>query len=67
MEACERTRDNRSKPAIIIMTIELTKEEANLLLQLLDVAVKAGGINAIDPVSIFLRKLQQAEQSQNIG
>lgn len=49
------------------MTIELTKEEANLLLQLLDVAVKAGGINAIDPVSIFLRKLQQAEQSQNIG
>jgi hypothetical protein len=49
------------------MKIELTQEEANILLQLLDVAVKAGGINAIEPVSIFIRKLQQAEQSQNIG
>ena len=47
------------------MKIELTSDEVNTLLQILDVAVKAGGLNAIEPVSIFIRKIQQAQaQSQ---
>lgn len=39
-------------------TIELTKDEARVLLTLLDVAVKAAGLPAAEAVAILSKKVQ---------
>lgn len=38
--------------------IELTAQEANTLMQLLDVAIKAGGLNVAQSAVYFASKLQ---------
>jgi len=45
------------------MKIELTNDEANALVQLLDIALKSGGLNVIEPVSVFLRKIQESRNT----
>ena len=42
---------------IIYMTIELTKEEVHQLLQLIDIATKAGGLNVAQSALYFAAKL----------
>lgn len=42
------------------MTLELTNEEANALAQLLDIAVKAGGIQVAQAAIPLFAKLQEA-------
>lgn len=46
------------------MTIELTNEEANALAQLLDLAVKAGGLGAAEAALPIFKKLQDAAKPQ---
>lgn len=47
------------------MHIELTdKAEADALLGLLDIAVKAGGLNAAGPALHFANKVQAAVQAE---
>ena len=43
------------------MTIEFTKEESAALLQLLDIATKAGGLNVAEAAIHLAKKFQQAE------
>lgn len=40
------------------MTIEFTTQEIQVLLQLIDLAVKAGGINVAEAAVVLSRKLQ---------
>lgn len=42
------------------MKIELTNEEANALANLLDIAVKAGGIRSAAPALLIMQKLEEA-------
>jgi hypothetical protein len=42
------------------MTLELTNDEANALAQLLDLAVKAGGLQAAQVAIPLFAKLQEA-------
>ena len=42
------------------MTLELTEREANELIRLLDIAVKAGGLNVAENSVYFAKKLKQA-------
>lgn len=42
------------------MQIELTKEEADALLRLLDVAARSGGLSVAEPVLFFARKISEA-------
>ena len=44
------------------MTIELTKEEANALVALLDVAVKATGLQGAEATVLLARKIQEANK-----
>ena len=44
------------------MTIEFTKEESAALLQLLDIATKAGGLNVAEAAIHLAKKFQQAGQ-----
>lgn len=48
------------------MTIELNKEEANALLQLIDIAVKSGGIQVAKAGVILTEKIlaESSKQSQ---
>lgn len=46
------------------MTLELTNEEAQALAQLLDLAVKAGGLNAATAAVPLFQKLQDAAKPQ---
>jgi len=39
------------------MTIELSEQEARVLVQLLDLAVKAGGLNAAAPAATIANKI----------
>ncbi len=43
------------------MTIELTEQESQVLLNLLDVAVKAAGINAAEAALHFAKKIEAAK------
>lgn len=45
------------------MKIDLTEEEAQALMQLLDIATKAGGLQAASAALPLAAKLQQAAQS----
>lgn len=44
------------------MKIELTNEEANALANLLDIAVKAGGIRSASAALVIFQKLEAAAQ-----
>lgn len=46
------------------MILELTNEEANALAQLLDLAVKAGGLQAAQAAVPLFSKLQEAAKPQ---
>jgi hypothetical protein len=46
------------------MKIELTNEEANALAELLDVAVKAGGIRVAPAALAIMQKMQKAANSE---
>lgn len=49
------------------MTLELTKEEAQALLQLLDIATKAAGLQAAQaalPIAIKVQKALDTEQQE---
>ena len=46
-------------------TIEFTDQELQVLTQLLDIAVKAGGLNVAEAASVLARKIsQEIEQPQ---
>ena len=45
-------------------TIEFTDQELQVLTQLLDIAVKAGGLNVAEAASVLARKISQ-EIEQN--
>jgi len=47
------------------MTITLTNEEANALANLLDVAVKAGGIRSAAAALAIFQKLEIAAKAEN--
>ena len=42
------------------MNIELTTEEANVLINLIDVAVKSAGLQAAEAGLLFTKKIQEA-------
>jgi hypothetical protein len=44
------------------MTLELTNDEANALAQLLDLAVKAGGLGAAEAALPIFNKLKKAAE-----
>jgi len=44
------------------MTIELTKEEANALVALLEVAVKATGLQGAEAALLLAKKIQEANK-----
>jgi hypothetical protein len=44
------------------MIIELTKEEANTLIALLDVAVKAVGLQGAEAAVLLARKIQEGNK-----
>ena len=44
------------------MTLELTNDEANALAQLLDLAVKAGGLGAAEAALPIFKKLKMAAE-----
>lgn len=46
------------------MTLDLSNDEANVLVQLLDVAVKAGGLANAENGLFFVKKLQAAAQEE---
>lgn len=46
------------------MTIELTEDEARVLLALLDVAVKAAGLQAAESALAIAKKVQAAQAPQ---
>jgi hypothetical protein len=48
------------------MNIELTEQEANVLLELLNEAVKSRGIHAAQAALFFVNKLQESSKRQNI-
>ena len=47
------------------MTITLTNEEANALANLLDIAVKAGGIRSAAAALVIFQKLEAAAKTEN--
>ena len=42
----------------------LNQNEASVLLQLIDLAVKSGGLNVAEAAVIFVKKIQESQQSQ---
>lgn len=47
------------------MKIELTLEEANTLLNLIDVAVKAGGLQVAPVAVAMMQKIQEAAEKKD--
>lgn len=47
------------------MTIELTKEEAGILLQLIDLAVKSGGLNVAGASVVIANKIQESANAED--
>ena len=45
------------------MQIELSKEEAEALLRLIDMAVKSGGLQAAEPALFFHRKIAESARA----
>lgn len=46
-----------------MITITLNMEEANVLAQLIDLAVKAGGVRVAQPAAVLMQKLEEAAKS----
>lgn len=46
------------------MRIELSKEEADALLRLVDMAVRSGGLQAAEPALFFTRKISEAARAE---
>lgn len=46
------------------MTLTLTAQEAQALLELLDLGVKSGGLRVATNGAFFLQKIQAAEQAE---
>lgn len=46
------------------MVIELTAEEANVLVQLIDAAVRANGLQAAEAGLVMTHRIQQAAQAE---
>lgn len=46
------------------MTIELTKEEATALVQLIDLAVKSGGLQVANAALVLMSKLDAAAKAE---
>lgn len=44
------------------MTLELTRDEANVLLSFLDVAVKATGLQGAEAAVLLAKKIQEANK-----
>ena len=42
------------------MTIELTKDEANALVGLIDLAVKSGGLQVANAALVIMKKVEEA-------
>ena len=47
------------------MTIQLTIEEAQVLTQLIDLAVKSGGLNVAKASAVLADKIQDAVKAEN--
>lgn len=47
------------------MKIELNNEEANALANLLDIAVKAGGIRSASAALMIFQKIEEAAKAEN--
>lgn len=47
------------------MKIELTIDEANALANLIDLAVKAGGVRVAQPAATLMQKLEDAAKAEN--
>lgn len=47
------------------MKIELTIDEANALANLIDLAVKAGGVRVAQPASVLMQKLEDAAKNES--
>lgn len=47
------------------MKIELTNEEANALANLLDIAVKAGGLRSANAALVIFQKLEAAAKEES--
>lgn len=45
-----------------MFNLTLTQEQANVLIQLLDIATKAGGLQAAAPALGFVQLIQEAQQ-----
>jgi len=48
-----------------MLVINLTVNERNTLIQLLDLAVKAGGLNVAEASLIILKKLSDAKETED--
>lgn len=48
-----------------MIRIELTVEEANALVNLLDISVKSGGLRVASVAVALAQKIEQAAQTQN--
>mgnify|MGYP001211982889 FL=1 len=46
------------------MTIELTTQEAQVLVNLLDIACKAGGLPVAEACLVFVKKIKDAESDK---
>jgi len=46
-----------------VITIEMTKEEAQALAGLLDIAVKSGGMQVANAALVIMRKIEEAAKS----
>ena len=50
-----------------MIKIELTTEEANVLLSLLDIAVKAAGLQAAEAALVLARRVSEAQKAKPEG
>ncbi len=48
------------------MKLEFTDQEAQVLLQLLDLAVKAGGLQVSEAALVIAKKVQDASDAENV-
>ncbi len=48
------------------MTLELTEQESQIVIQLLDIAVKAGGLQVSEAALLIAKKIQDASDAQNV-
>lgn len=47
------------------MKLEMTKEESEILIQLLDISVKAGGLAVAEAGVVFCKRIKEAQQEKS--